>query len=117
MREQSLSRFCLQKLITGIGHLSLLFLILGVVIQFGIVLARYVFGLNFLWLQEAVGYLHALTILLAFAWTLTVDKHVRIDVVSERWSTAVHHDGQALPSPRGGLFVDTHHAVGLCMGR
>ena len=41
-------------------------------------------ALNFLWLQELALYLHASIFMLAAAWTLTADKHVRIDIFRER---------------------------------
>ena len=49
-------------------------------IQFGIVIARYVFGINSIWMQESVLYLHATLFMLAAGFTLLVDKHVRVDI-------------------------------------
>jgi len=51
-----------------------------VAVQFAIVLLRYVFGVGFIALQEAVVYMHALLFLLAAGYTLSVDGHVRVDV-------------------------------------
>ena len=51
-----------------------------VLIQFGIVIGRYVFGVNAIWVQESVLYLHAALFMLAAGYTLLVDKHVRVDV-------------------------------------
>lgn len=49
-------------------------------IQFGIVVVRYVFGYNSIAAQESVLYLHATLFMLGAGYTLTVDKHVRVDV-------------------------------------
>lgn len=51
-----------------------------VLIQFGIVVGRYVFGVNSIAAQESVLYLHAALFMLAAGYTLLVDKHVRVDV-------------------------------------
>ena len=51
-----------------------------VLIQFGIVVGRYVFGVNSIAVQESVLYLHAALFMLAAGYTLLVDKHVRVDV-------------------------------------
>lgn len=51
-----------------------------VLIQFGIVIGRYVFGVNSIWMQESVLYLHATLFMLAAGFTLLVDKHVRVDI-------------------------------------
>lgn len=64
-------------------HLALVvrwFLLVMVLIQFGIVIGRYVFGVNAIWVQETVLYLHAALFMLAAGYTLLVDKHVRVDV-------------------------------------
>lgn len=47
---------------------------------FGVVLLRYQFGLGWIWMQEAVTWLHAVTFMLASAYTLNRDEHVRVDV-------------------------------------
>jgi TRAP-type mannitol/chloroaromatic compound transport system permease small subunit len=51
-----------------------------VLLQFALVLARYVFGLGSIWLTETVIYANAALFLLASAWTLAVGGHVRVDV-------------------------------------
>lgn len=51
-----------------------------VLIQVGIVIGRYVFGVNSIWVQESVLYLHGALFMLAGGFTLLVDKHVRVDV-------------------------------------
>ena len=47
---------------------------------FLVVILRYQFDLGWIWMQEAVIWLHALTFMLASAYTLNRDEHVRVDV-------------------------------------
>lgn len=51
-----------------------------VLVQFAIVVGRYVFGVNFIAAQESVLYLHSTLFMLAAGYTLLVDGHVRVDV-------------------------------------
>jgi len=51
-----------------------------VLVQFGIVVGRYVFGVNSIAAQESVLFMHATLFMLAAGYTLLVDKHVRVDV-------------------------------------
>lgn len=60
--------------------------VLMVLVQFGIVVARYVFGFNSIAVQEFVLYLHASLFMLAAGHTLQIDKHVRVDVFYAGWS-------------------------------
>ena len=53
---------------------------------FAVVLLRYVVGVGSLWLQESILYAHAALFLLAAAWTLKDDAHVRVDVFYARAS-------------------------------
>ncbi len=60
--------------------------LLMVLITFAVVVLRY--GLNVGWiaLQESVMYLHAAVFMLAAAYTLRADGHVRVDVFYRRWT-------------------------------
>ena len=51
-----------------------------VLVQFAVVIMRYGLGIGSIWLQEAILYAHAALFLLAAAWTLREDGHVRIDI-------------------------------------
>ena len=51
-----------------------------VLIGFAVVMMRYVLGLGSIWLQESILYFHAGLFLLAAAWTLRDNGHVRVDV-------------------------------------
>jgi TRAP-type mannitol/chloroaromatic compound transport system permease small subunit len=55
----------------------LLFMVLA---EFALVLMRYVLGVGSIWLQESVVYAHASLFMLAAAWTLAADAHVRVDI-------------------------------------
>lgn len=51
-----------------------------VVVQVAVVLMRYVLGVGSIWLQESIIYGHAALFMLAAAWTLGADRHVRVDI-------------------------------------
>jgi TRAP-type mannitol/chloroaromatic compound transport system permease small subunit len=51
-----------------------------VLLQFVLVVARYIFSLGSIWLTETVLYAHAALFLLAAAWTLQLGGHVRVDI-------------------------------------
>jgi TRAP-type mannitol/chloroaromatic compound transport system permease small subunit len=72
-------------------------------LQFALVVARYVFSLGSVWLTEAVIYGHAALIMLAAAWTLQAGSHVRVDVFFE-------HAG-----PRARALIDLVGAILLLM--
>jgi TRAP-type mannitol/chloroaromatic compound transport system permease small subunit len=48
--------------------------------EFAVVVLRYVLGFGSIRLQESVLYAHAGLFMLAAAWTLQIDGHVRVDI-------------------------------------
>jgi TRAP-type mannitol/chloroaromatic compound transport system permease small subunit len=54
--------------------------VLMVVVTFVIVVLRYAFDFGWIWLQETVTWMHAAVFMLAAAYTLARDEHVRVDV-------------------------------------
>jgi len=58
--------------------------LLMVLLQFGVVLLRYVFGISFIFLNEGVLYMHAALFMLGAGYTLLVDAHVRVDIFYSR---------------------------------
>lgn len=54
-----------------------LFIVLA---EFAVVVLRYALGLGSIRMQESVLYAHAAVFMLAAAWTLQVDSHVRVDI-------------------------------------
>jgi TRAP-type mannitol/chloroaromatic compound transport system permease small subunit len=55
-------------------------------VYFGVVVLRYLFSVGSIALQESVTYMHAMVFMLAAAWTLSADGHVRVDIFYSRWS-------------------------------
>lgn len=49
-------------------------------IQFGVVILRYVFGVNYIFMQESITYMHGAVFLLAGGYALLTDDHVRVDI-------------------------------------
>jgi len=54
--------------------------LLMVVVQFVIVVQRYVFGIGSIWMQESIVYMHGLLFMLAAGYTLLHNAHVRVDI-------------------------------------
>lgn len=70
----------IDRLNVAIGR-AVAWLVLAVVLlQFALVVARYLFGLGSIWLTETVIYAHAALFMLAAAWTLHASGHVRVDI-------------------------------------
>lgn len=71
-----------------------------VLVQFAVVIMRYVFGTGQIWVQEAIIYQHALLFMLGASYTLLRDGHVRVDIfyarASERTKAWVNLGGSAL---------------------
>ena len=72
-------------------------------VQFALVVARYVFGLGSIWLTETVIYGNATLFMLAAAWTLRVGGHVRVDIF------------YAEASPRARAVIDLAGALALLL--
>ncbi|MGB6348716.1 MAG: TRAP transporter small permease subunit [Pseudolabrys sp.] len=70
----------IDRLTAVIGRAAAWLVLVVVVLQFALVVARYVFGLGSVWLTETVIYAHAAMFMLAAAWTLQAGGHVRVDV-------------------------------------
>ena len=78
VRRQSAA---ISNLSTGIGVTVAWLVVVMVVVQFSVVVMRYVFGVNFIALQESVLYAHGALFMLASAYTLVQGGHVRVDIV------------------------------------
>lgn len=52
-----------------------------VLVTFTVVVLRYLFERGWVWMQEIVLYMHALTFLLASGYALARDAHVRVDIL------------------------------------
>jgi TRAP-type mannitol/chloroaromatic compound transport system permease small subunit len=71
----------IDRLNTGIGRAAAWAALFMVLLQFLVVVLRYVFGQGSIWLTEAIVYGHGTLIMLAAAWTLLAGGHVRVDVL------------------------------------
>jgi TRAP-type mannitol/chloroaromatic compound transport system permease small subunit len=70
----------IDRLTSGVGRAATWLVLLVVLLQFALVVARYLFGLGSVWLTETVIYAHAALFMLAAAWTLLAGGHVRVDL-------------------------------------
>jgi TRAP-type mannitol/chloroaromatic compound transport system permease small subunit len=70
----------LDRLVSGIGRVAAWLVLVVVLLQFALVVARYLFGLGSIWLSETVIYAHAGVFMLAAALTLRAEGHVRVDI-------------------------------------
>jgi TRAP-type mannitol/chloroaromatic compound transport system permease small subunit len=108
MKIKKASRFMaiaerIDRLIAAIGRAVMWLCLVLVLMQFGVVLMRYVFGIGSIWMSESILYAHAALFLLAAAWTLQQDGHVRVDVF---YSEA---------SPRTKAVIDLFGALALLL--
>ena len=71
-----------------------------VLVTFLIVVMRYVFGIGWIWLQESVTWMHAAVFMLAAAYTLTREEHVRVDIfysgLSNKFKAAIDLFGSVI---------------------
>ena len=74
-----LTRF-IDELSRRTGRLVAWLTLAMVITTFTIVVFRYVFDSGYIWMQEAVTWLHAAVFMLGAAYALEQDQHVRVDV-------------------------------------
>lgn len=74
-----------------------------VLLQFVVVLLRYLFGFSHMMLVEGVLYMHAFLFMLAAGYTLLLDRHVRVDVFYGRLG------------PRGRAAIDLFGGIVLLL--
>jgi TRAP-type mannitol/chloroaromatic compound transport system permease small subunit len=70
----------IDRLNAAIGRTAAWLCLLVVLVQFAVVVLRYVLGIGSIWLTETIMYGHATLFMLAAAWTLREGGHVRVDV-------------------------------------
>jgi TRAP-type mannitol/chloroaromatic compound transport system permease small subunit len=93
----------IDRLVTAVGRAVMWLALVVVLLQFAVVVLRYAFGIGSIWLSESVIYAHAATFMLAAAWTLQANGHVRVDVF------------YADASPRAKALVDLFGALLLLL--
>ncbi|TVP43549.1 MAG: TRAP transporter small permease subunit [Halomonas sp.] len=76
----------LDCLTEGVGRAIAWLVIVMMLVQFAIVVMRYIFGIHSIVMQESVMYMHAAVFMLGAAWTLRNDGHVRVDIFYRRLS-------------------------------
>ena len=91
----------IDHLVAAIGRAVMWLCLLIVLMQFAVVLMRYAFGIGRVWIPESIMYAHAALFLLAAAWTLQQNGHVRVDVFYSRASQR----GRAIIDLLGALFL------------
>ncbi len=62
------------------GRIVMWLLIVMALVQFSVVVLRYVFGINYIFMQESFTYMHGAVFLLAGGYALLTDDHVRVDI-------------------------------------
>jgi len=88
------------RIVSAAGRAVAWLTLLMTLLTFGIVVLRYGFNQGWIWLQESVTYLHAAVFMVAAAWALQTDDHVRVDIFyrerSPRHRAAVNLAGTLL---------------------
>ena len=74
----------IDRITAAIGRIATWCALYVVAAEFAVVVLRYAVGFGSIRLQESVLYAHAGLFLLAAAWTLQVDGHVRVDIFYTR---------------------------------
>ena len=90
----------IEKFNSAIGQASAWLTLVMVLVTFIIVIMRYVFDLGWIWLQETVTWMHAAVFMLAAAYTLARDGHVRVDIFYKNMTAR----GQAIVDTLGTTF-------------
>jgi len=93
----------IDRLTAAVGRAAAWLALVIVLLQFALVVARYVLGFGSIWLTETVIYANAALFLLASAWTLAAGGHVRVDVF------------YAQASPRAKAVIDLAGALLLLL--
>ncbi len=70
----------IDRAIAAIGRAATWCCLYVVLVEFAVVVMRYALGMGSIRLQESVLYAHAGLFMLAAAWTLQIDGHVRVDI-------------------------------------
>jgi TRAP-type mannitol/chloroaromatic compound transport system permease small subunit len=70
----------IDRAIAAIGRTAVWCCLYVVLAEFAVVFMRYALGIGSIKLQESVLYAHAGVFMLAAAWTLQVEGHVRVDI-------------------------------------
>jgi len=74
--------FCrlIDGLNTRVGHLVAWCVVYMVLVQFAVVILRYVFSMGFIAIVESIWYMHGMLFMIGAGYTLLKDGHVRVDL-------------------------------------
>lgn len=84
-----------------IGRMVSWLTLIMVLITFCIVVLRYLFNISWVMMQESIIYLHGLVFMAGVAYTLKLDRHVRVDIIYQHCSARI----QAWIDLLGTLFL------------
>jgi TRAP-type mannitol/chloroaromatic compound transport system permease small subunit len=85
----------LDRMVCWLGRTIAWLCLAMVLMTVGVVVLRYFFDSGWIWMQESVIWMHGLVFMLAAAYTLSLDEHVRVDIFYSRLN------------PRQRLWIDT----------
>ena len=91
----------LERINVLVGRIVAWLTLIMVFVTFVIVVMRYLFDSGWIWLQESVTWMHAAVFMLAAAYTLAREEHVRVDIFYRRFSPR----GRALVDAAGTLLL------------
>jgi TRAP-type mannitol/chloroaromatic compound transport system permease small subunit len=74
----------IDRITAAVGRIATWCSLCVVIAEFAVVVLRYALGFGSIRLQESVLYAHAGLFMLAAAWTLQIDGHVRVDIFYAR---------------------------------
>lgn len=101
MQFLRLSARAIDRFNDSIGQ-AVAWLALGMVlVQFVVVVMRYIFGIGSIFMQESIVYMHGFNFLLGSAYTLLHEGHVRVDIFYRTASAR----NKALTDLLGSLFL------------
>jgi TRAP-type mannitol/chloroaromatic compound transport system permease small subunit len=111
--QNTLARFAdgIDRVTAGVGRLAIWCSLYIVIAEFAVVAMRYALGLGSIRLQESVIYAHAALFMLAAAWTLQVEGHVRVDIFYIRAAPRT----RALVDLLGAVFFLLPFAIALML--
>lgn len=77
-----LLKFCrlIDDLNRHVGHLAAWCVVYMVLVQFAVVILRYVFSMGFIAIVESIWYMHGMLFMIGAGYTLLKDGHVRVDL-------------------------------------
>jgi TRAP-type mannitol/chloroaromatic compound transport system permease small subunit len=101
----------IDRLNAAVGRVAMWCCLFVVVVEFTTAVARYAFAAGSIKVQESVLYAHAAIFMLAAAWTLQLDGHVRVDV----FYASAKPRTRALVDLCGALIFLLPFAVSLCL--